>query len=541
MPLLSLFLLVLAPATAAGAVPPEASPFDLLQRVREAYLVLDAYRDLAELTIERGGGAAAERWAVELDWRRGEALALALRPIETPPGGAAISWRCEAGAGPSSLPGEIEALLGPGARDALAVAALLAGGSAALPDPDALALEDDQPCGGAVCLALVGTRPEGAPPFRLLLDPATLRIRETEVRIERAGEGAPARLRLVHRPAAIEVAVDRAPGEPEATFSDRIDVALGSVVVRVLDRWSGESVRGLGADDFRLSAGGAPLSLVAVEWVSSSEPLLAPEELAELAAAGIAPPPSGKLVVFFVQADLKPSRAIGQLRTIPEAKRFLDTLGPDDRVAVLSFDSHLKLRQDFTLDRERVRAALDQAVLVGPAPAARPRGELSLARHLDFAAASDAAVPEAGLAVAGRALARLPGEKLLVFVGWGLGRLGQAGVEMIPEYRDALDALAAARATVFALDVTDADYHSLEVGLKQIARDTGGQYIKTMYHPRAALARLADLAAGYYRIRYTMPEGTAGGRLRVELRDSRLGEVVAPRLALGENPASGGG
>lgn len=541
MPLLPLFLLVLAPATAVAAVPPEASPFDLLQRVRETYLVLDAYREVAELTVERDGGAAVERWAVDLDWRRDGALALALRPLEAPPGSAALSWTREAGAGPSSLPEEIAARFGPGARDALAVVALLAGGSAAFPDPEALALEEEQPCGGSVCLALVGTRPGAGPPFRLLLDPETLRVRETEVRTERAGGGAPARLRLVHRPAAIEVAVDRARAEPEATFSDRIDVALGSVVVRVLDRWSGESVRDLGADDFRLSAGGAPLSLVAVEWVSSSEPLLAPEELAELAAAGIAPPPAGKLVVFFVQADLKPSRAIGQLRTIPEAKRFLDTLGPDDRVAVLSFDSHLKLRQDFTLDRERVRAALDQAVLVGPAPAARPRGELSLARLLDFAAASDAAVPEAGLAVAGRALARLPGEKLLVFVGWGLGRLGQAGVEMIPEYRDALDALAAARAKVFALDVTDADYHSLEVGLKQIARDTGGQYIKTMYHPRAALARLADLAAGYYRIRYTMPEGTAGGRLRVELRDSRLGEVVAPRLALGENPASGGG
>jgi len=540
MPLLPLLLIALAPATAAGAVASQASPFDLLQRVREAYLVLDAYREVAELTVERGGGGAAERWAVELDWRRGGALALALRPLETPPGSAALSWTREEGAGPSSLPEEIAARFGPGARDALAVAALLAGGSAALPDPEALALEEEQPCGDSVCLALVGTRPGDAPPFRLLLDPATLRIRETEVRIERPGGGAPARLRLLHRPVAIEVADDRLPGEPEARFSDRIDVTLGSVVVRVLDRSSGASVLGLGAGDFRLSAGGQPLPVVAVEWVSSAEPPLAPEQLAELAAAGVAPPPAGKLVVLFVQADLKPSRAIGQLRTIPEAKRFLDTLGPEDRVAVLSFDSHLKLRQDFTLDRERVRAALDQAMLVGPAPAARPRGELSLARHLDFGAASDAAVPEAGLAVAGRALARLPGEKLLVFVGWGLGRLGQAGVEMIPEYRDALDALAAARATVFALDVTDADYHSLEVGLKQIAHDTGGQYIKTMYHPRAALARLADLASGYYRILYSLPAGAAGGRLRVELAGARRGEVLAPRLVLEEAATPGG-
>ena len=33
--------------------------------------------------------------------------------------------------------------------------------------------------------------------------------------------------------------------------------------------------------------------------------------------------------------------------------------------------------------------------------------------------------------------------------------------------------------TVFALDITNADYHTLEVGLEQVAEDTGGFYAKT--------------------------------------------------------------
>jgi hypothetical protein len=47
------------------------------------------------------------------------------------------------------------------------------------------------------------------------------------------------------------------------------------------------------------------------------------------------------MVVFFVQADLNPTRISGQLRLRPHTRGLLDTLPSADRVAVVSYDSHL--------------------------------------------------------------------------------------------------------------------------------------------------------------------------------------------------------
>jgi len=545
--LLSLVLV----AAGGRAQSPAPLPSDLLQRVREAYLTLGDYRDEGEISVVAGvDPAPAARYAFSTQLTADGGFRFELRP-ERSEGDGPVTWSrgpeavspgADAG-GP--LPEPLAATLGAAAVDALVVAGLLARGSGALPDPEALALDGEEPCGQEICWRLQTARDGGALRALLLVESRSARIRRVEVEDDRVAER-PVRLELAHR---VERAVPRSEiaaarggrlDEPP-TFTDRVEVTLTSIAVRVLDRGSGDSLRGLGSGDFRLSVGRREIPIEAVEWVSSSEPIADEAMLEALDAAGIEPPSRGKLVVFFVQADFKPSRMIGQMRTLPEAKRFLDTLGLDDRIAVVSFDSHLKLRQDFTTERQRVREAFDQAMLAGDEPWLRPGREPSLARHFDFAAARDAAVPESGLAVTARALVPLPGEKLIVFVGWGLGRFGAAGVQMIPEYDDALAALAAAKASVFALDVTDADYHSLEAGLKQVARDTGGRYIKTTYHPKAALNRLAQLVEGFYRITFQPPAEASGERIRIELRDRRLGEVVAPRLTLGELPVSGAG
>jgi hypothetical protein len=71
-------------------------------------------------------------------------------------------------------------------------------------------------------------------------------------------------------------------------------------------------------------------------------------------------------------------------------------------------------------------------------------------------------------------------------------------------------ALAEARATVFSLDISDADYHSLEVGLEQVAEDTGGFYMKTHVNPGAAMSRLTEALAGYYVLTFEKPPGRRG-------------------------------
>ena len=56
------------------------------------------------------------------------------------------------------------------------------------------------------------------------------------------------------------------------------------------------------------------------------------------------------------QTDYRPNayRLAGLVRMAPHAKEFVENLGPGDRVALLSFGSHLQLRADFTDDHQAI-------------------------------------------------------------------------------------------------------------------------------------------------------------------------------------------
>jgi VWFA-related protein len=315
---------------------------------------------------------------------------------------------------------------------------------------------------------------------------------------------------------------------------ETIDVSLSTVVVRVVDTW-GAPILDLKPEDFRVRAGKREIPVTAVDWISGEEPPptpSAPVAPAAPAVAGEEAPPAAprpaNLVVFFVQADLNPTRISGQFRLRPHTLDLLDTLPAADRVAVVSYDSHLKLRQDFTRDHAKVYAALDRSMLYNPEDEITPAGPESLAAHFDAEAARQAASPERALELTARAMEPFPGEKTLIFLGWGLGRFGGGGVSMVPAYRPAVRALAAAHASVFVLDVTSADAHSLEVGLQNVADATGGIYLRTFRQPGLATTTLAKAISGYYVITLDKAElNGVKGQLRIELRDGRRGTVIA--------------
>ena len=77
---------------------------------------------------------------------------------------------------------------------------------------------------------------------------------------------------------------------------------------------------------------------------------------------------------------------------------------------------------------------------------------------------------------------------------------------MTPAFAPAVRALAAARASVFVLDVTSADCHSLEVGLQGVADATGGLYLKTFRLPNLAIR---DPGAGDLRLLRAHPRSVA--------------------------------
>jgi VWFA-related protein len=318
-----------------------------------------------------------------------------------------------------------------------------------------------------------------------------------------------------------------APSEPPVRLREQVEVERLLVEVRAVNA-RGEPIPGLGPGAFRVRLAGREVTVESAYWVEGADPLPS----AEAVAAGAPAPesPRGRLVVFFFQKDLERSRIGGLMKMTRAAAQMLERLAPADRVAVLSFDSHLKLWVDFTTDRLRPRQALTRSILFGGRPAWTPAADdgPALAPFFDRVRAKRAGTPETALLVLGEALREVPGAKSLVFVGWGLGRFSSNGVHMEADYEPAREALIAARTSVFTLDVTNADYHSLEVGLEQVSYDTGGFYAKTHLFTDQALRRVEGALAGHYVLVLEAPRlGPGAHRLDVDLV-GRKGDVLAP-------------
>jgi VWFA-related protein len=294
----------------------------------------------------------------------------------------------------------------------------------------------------------------------------------------------------------------------------RVEASRVVLEARVTDS-RGRPLPGLGPADFRLEVDGRPTPVESAAWVAES-PSLA-RGLPSPGAPAVTTSP-GRLVVLLFQKDFETSRLRGLLRSIRQAKDLVAPFSPRDRVAVLSYDSHLRLHLDFTADFDAVRRVLDESVLLrwpGPIAAGEPP---SLAAHLDREEARKAAAPEQALLALGRALRPIPGAKTVLFFGWGLGELRGGTFVRHYSYDEARAALDAARAAVFCLDVTDAAWHSLEVGLQQVAEDTGGEYFKVYENPGPALAKVAAALSGHYVVAFERPLDRRGEhRLRLAL------------------------
>jgi VWFA-related protein len=329
--------------------------------------------------------------------------------------------------------------------------------------------------------------------------------------------------------------------ERPGAFREEARVERVVIDAHVTDN-DGEPIRDLGVADFVLRVDGKRVPIESVEWVSAGAPEAgAPEAPAPVAgeivwsdAPTITEPvlayAPGRLIVLFYQTDYEPVRIHGFLRMAAHADRLLATFLPTDRIAVVSFDSHLKLRQDFTDDLSKIRAAMIACLRTAEPARLPPGGFPSLARHFDYDAALDAATPERGLDLVARALEPIPGGKSMLYFGWGLGTVGGL-VGPVPsevkEYRQALRSLSAARVNIFTLDVTNADYHTLEYRLEGVSDATGGTYHKTHVFPDAAIDRVTRAISGRYVIVFVKPAFPRGEH-EVELKlVNRKGTVSA--------------
>ena len=316
---------------------------------------------------------------------------------------------------------------------------------------------------------------------------------------------------------------------------ERVDVARVIIDVRVIDD-DGRPIRGLEPDDFEVRIDDEPVRVESAFWVgdgtSNDDSSGAPIESTEIAGF-LDPGDRGQLVVVVVQKSLVHSRALGLLRLLMHSDRLLAGITPADRVAVLSFDSHLKIWLDFTDDLDRVRTLLADEIMFKRPPVLEPQGELSLLARLSQEEGRRTWEIQEALRELGDALEPLPGAKSVVLIGYGFGDLrvvlGMVGSSLDDRYHEARAALEAARASVFTLDVTQADYHTFEHGLQMVAEDTGGFFVRSYQRPaRRAVERVANAIAGRY-VLFTERPDVEPGEYPIEVEVADVDGTVLAR------------
>ena len=297
---------------------------------------------------------------------------------------------------------------------------------------------------------------------------------------------------------------------------ERVDVSRVLIDVRVIGD-EGEPVAALEPDDFEVRIGGELVDVESALWLGADEPEVAGElDRAPLPStdltAVLAPRDRRQLVVFFVQKSLEADRALGLLRLLQDSDRLLAGVGPDDRVAVVSFEHHFRIWLDFTADLELAREVLAWDVMHEDPPALEPQAGLSIVAGVDQAEGRTIWQVEDALRRLGETLEPLPGSKSVVLIGYGFDH-------GFTRYERALDALDAARAAVFSLDVTQADYHTFEHALRDVSHHTGGLFLTTFHHPRRAIERVANAVGGRYVLFTLAPDLEPGSHsIDVELR-----------------------
>jgi VWFA-related protein len=329
---------------------------------------------------------------------------------------------------------------------------------------------------------------------------------------------------------------------PEMKASETITVERILIDARVT-LGSGDHVLGLTAKDFKVRIDGKPAVVESVEWIPETavgrelldieKPKPAEPDLLEI------PEPQGRLIVVLFQTDFSREsvRVRGQMKIQSFADDFVESLEPEDRVAVFSYDSHLKFRLDFSDNHEKIKDVMRESLMTDEPLWPRIVPSPSLAKRLDKKDMKDAATPEKALFLIGNALRPIPGPKSLVLFGWGLGQLRGGRVHMGKDYMIAQRALEGSRTTVFAIDLTQADFHSLAPGLAAPAYDTGGFYAETFNFPYLAMDRLKKTMQGHYELEVRKPELKTVGvhEIEVDVVGHRDAFVMARRTYLDKN------
>jgi VWFA-related protein len=363
----------------------------------------------------------------------------------------------------------------------------------------------------------------------------------------------------------------------------RAGIELVTVDVTALDA-NGRQVMDLTPADFQVEIDGDRRQVTSAEYVRSVDPLrvigtapkvVVPDETFSSSNAKGAP--SGRLIMILVdQGNIRTGSARAVMNS---AKRFVDTLTPEDRVAVVAIPGPGEL-VDFTNNHDRVREALLR--IVGQATALRSRFNLSVTESMAIYMRADAqlalqvilrecgqviAAAEAercereveqdaaevvnevrqrtqnsvhGMRAVFKSLAALEGPKSVILVSEGLIFEGLGS-----ETDDLASVAADSRATldILLLDVpmfdvaqsarptTPREDRNLQVtGLEQLAGASRGNLYRINTSAEYAFDRISRSLDGYYLLAVeSRPDDRNGRRHRLTVKSTRRGVTIRSR------------
>lgn len=386
---------------------------------------------------------------------------------------------------------------------------------------------------------------------------------------------------------------------PPEAFAETVDVEVVSVEVRVSDR-QGRPITGLTRDDFTLYEDGERVEITYFAEVDES-PASAPAAAArpEAAAPPDAPAEEGRVPVpaaeprdFVIFLDLGHMTPAGMHKTLDDLRSFVErVLRPGDRVMVVEHQQNLRVVQELTSEHARAVEALAAAAESAPQGIQQLTERRGLLREIRQALEQEDPVESCtqfeaqsaeqvvhqyagwvtgqvqgtigALTSLVRALAGLPGNKTVLYVGEGLDQRPGAEYfhmlsDLCPVNRQAIQSnllsydlstdfhrMAAEansnRVTFYTLDAGGLqaggsaeafDRHvrlqtvDLRIGeanrqspLYQMANETGGRAIFNTNEFEGELAEVAEDVDRYYSLGF-VPEHQGDGQvhaLRVEL------------------------
>lgn len=339
--------------------------------------------------------------------------------------------------------------------------------------------------------------------------------------------------------AAVSISAGAQPPDPAPSGQPILDVGfeglveVSEVLLDVLATDAeGEVVLGLGKDDFIVEENGQEVALTGVSYYTTRYETTEGEET-----------PSSRYFVFFFHTQWHLKSAAGnlmrqQLRAGLESRRWLEEeMLPSDWVAVVGYNSKLRLYQDFTQDREALVKAF-RAAAASKKPDSDVRlgrrspgsTELSILRRLPSGRELKKKVTNVyqALGQVAEAIGYVVGRKNLLMFTVGFGnevRFGDA--EADPRFYPQLETqLNDHNVAVYPIDTSPAGRGSRQTDfLTRLAEDTGGAYHEDFYGFIHPLRDIGGDSYAYYVLSYQSehPAGEIGyQRIEVKARDEAI-------------------